>query len=134
MTIPTTGKSSTAGTPEAKKPARMPVKRRLVIVAAVVVLVLLPAIVMVLITWAGTGTVQGAATWASIPAIVGIATALSGYRRYAVVTSIVMAFLAPLAIVAGISPVSGAALMAILCMTVGRRPGWACRSRACWYR
>jgi MFS family permease len=120
MTFPTTGKSSAAGTPEAKKPARMPVKRRLVIVAAVVVLVLLPAIVMVLITWAGTGTVQGAATWASIPAIVGIATALSGYRRYAVVTSIVMAFLAPLAIVAGISPVSGAALMAILCMTVGR--------------
>ena len=120
MTIPTTGKSSAASTPETKKPARMPVKRRLVIVAAVVVLVLLPAIVMVLITWAGTGTVQGAATWASIPAIVGIATALSGYRRYAVVTSIVMAFLAPLAIVAGISPVSGAALMAILCMTVGR--------------
>jgi len=31
-----------------------------------------------------------------------------------------MAFLAPLAIVAGLSPVSGAALMAILCLTVGR--------------
>ena len=106
-------------TPAVKKP-KMPVKRRLIIVVAVLVLVLLPAIIMVLVTWAGTGTLQGAATWASIPAIVGIAAAMSGMRRYAVVVSIVMAFLAPLAIVAGISPVSGAALMAILCMTVGR--------------
>ena len=121
MTIPTTGNSNgAAGTQAAKKPAKMPVKRRLVIVAAVVVLVLLPAIVMVLVTWAATGKLQGAATWASIPAIVGIATALSGYRRYAVVVSIVMAFLAPLSIVAGLSPVSGAALMAIMCLTVGR--------------
>ena len=72
-------------------------KRRFAIVSAVLVLVLLSAIVMVLITWAGTGTVQGADTRASIPAIVGIATALSGYRRYAVVASIVMAFLAPVA-------------------------------------
>ena len=120
MTIPTIGNGNGASTQAAKQSVTMPVKRRLVIVAAVVVLVLLPAIVMVLVTWVGTGTVQGAATWASIPAIVGIATALSGYRRYAVVASIVMAFLAPLAIVAGMSPVSGAALMAILCMTVGR--------------
>lgn len=120
MTPPSTGKSSAVGTPEVRKSARMPVKRRFAIVSAVLVLVLLPAIVMVIVTWAGTGTVQGAATWASIPAIVGIATALSGYRRYAVVASIVMAFLAPVAIVAGMSPVSGAALMAILCMVVGR--------------
>ena len=120
MMPPTTGKSSAVGTPEVRKSARMPVKRRFAIVSAVLVLVLLPAIVMVIVTWAGTGTVQGAATWASIPAIVGIATALSGYRRYAVVASIVMSFLAPVAIVAGMSPVSGAALMAILCMVVGR--------------
>lgn len=98
----------------------MPVTRRLVIVGVVLVLVLLPAIVMVLVTWGATGKPQGAATWASIPAIVGIAAALTGLRRYAIVVSILMGFLAPLAIVAGISPVSGAALMAILCMTVGR--------------
>ena len=98
----------------------MPVKRRLILVAAGLGLMLLPAIVMVLITWAGTGTVQAAATWASIPAIVGVAAVMSGGRRYAVIVSIVMGFLAPLSIVAGISPVSGAALMAILCMTVGR--------------
>lgn len=98
----------------------MPVKKRLVLVVAVTLLVLIPAIVMVLVTWVATGTPQGAATWASIPAVVSIFAAVSGGRRYAVIVSIVMGFLAPVAIVAGLSPVSGAALMAILCMVVGR--------------
>jgi MFS family permease len=120
MTTQDSGKGEATGSTAAKKAARMPVKRRLILVVAAVVLVLLPAIVMVLIAWAGTGKVQGAATWASIPAIVGIAAALSAGRRYAVIVAIVMGFLAPLAIVAGLSPVSGAALMAVLCMTVGR--------------
>lgn len=74
----------------------MPVERRLKLVAAVTALVFLPSIVMLLITWAGTGKPQGAATWASIPAIVGIAAALLGGRRYAVIVAIVMGFLAPL--------------------------------------
>lgn len=99
---------------------KMPVKRRLTLVAAALVLIVLPSIVMVLVTWVGTGTVQGAATWASIPAIVGVAAVLSGGTRFAVIVSIVFALLAPVSIVAGLSPVSGAALMAILCMTVGR--------------
>jgi MFS family permease len=121
MSISDTGSNSTADSTSAHKQAtKMPVKRRLVLVGVALVLVLLPAIVMLLITWAATGKPQGAATWASIPAIVGAAAALAGGRRYAVIVSIVMAFLAPLAIVAGLSPVSGAALMAILCMTVGR--------------
>ena len=98
----------------------MPVKRRLILVATVTGLVLLPAIIMVLVTWVSTGEVQGAATWASIPAIVGIAAALAGGLRFAVIVSIVTALLAPVMIVAGLSPVSGAALMAILCLTVGR--------------
>lgn len=109
----------TGSTPARKTPP-MPVKRRLTLVLAVVVLTLLPAIVMVLVAWIGTGKAQGAATWASIPAIVGIAAAMFAGRRYAIIVAIVMAFLAPLAIVAGLSPVSGAALMAILCLTVGR--------------
>ena len=120
MTTQDPGTSKDMGMAIAKTPVKMPVKRRLTLVVAAVVLVLLPAIVMVLVTWVGTGEVQGAATWASIPAIVGIAAAMSGGRRYAVIVAIVMGFLAPLAIVAGMSPVSGAALMAILCMTVGR--------------
>lgn len=98
----------------------MPVERRLVLIGAALVLLVLPMLVMLLVTWLGTGRVQGAATWASIPAIVGVAAAMQGNRRFAVVVAIVMGFLGPLAIVAGLSPVSGAALMAILCMTVGR--------------
>lgn len=86
----------------------------------VVVLVLLPAIVMVLITWAATGQPQGAATWASIPAIVTIAAAFAAGRGLAVRVAIVMALLAPLSIVAGSSPVAGAALMALLSLLVGR--------------
>lgn len=98
----------------------MPVKRRLQLIAVIVVLTLLPAIVMVLVTWVATGQPQGAATWASMPAIVAIAAAVAGGRHYAVVTAIVMAFIAPVAIVAGLSPVAGAGLMALLCITVGR--------------
>lgn len=90
------------------------------ITMAVVVLVLLPAIVMVLITWVATGEPQGAATWASIPAIVTIAAAFAAGRGFAVRVAIVMALLAPLSIVAGSSPVAGAALMALLSLAVGR--------------
>jgi len=120
MTSPEFGTSKPAGAEAEKEPAKMPVKRRLTLVAAVTGLVLLPAIIMVLVTWVSTGEVQGAATWASIPAIVGIAAAMAGGFRFAVIVSIVTAFLAPVMIVAGLSPVSGAALMAILCLTVGR--------------
>jgi len=118
-----TGSSSgngTGGGTVTKPAARLPVNRRLILIAIVVLLTVLPAIVMVLIAWAGTGKLQGAASWASIPAIVGIAAVLYGGRRYAIVVAIVLGFLAPVAIVAGQSPVSGAALMAILCLVVGR--------------
>lgn len=94
--------------------------RNLKLTMAVVVLVLLPAILMVLVTWAATGTPQGAGTWASLPAIVTIAAAFAGGRGFAVRVAIVLAFLTPLTIVAGSSPVSGAALMAIMCLMVGR--------------
>lgn len=120
MTIPHNDSSATTGMGAKQMSARMPVKRRLILVAVVTALVLLPAILMVIVTWLGTGKVQGAATWASIPAIVGIAAALAGGLRFAVIVSIVTAFLAPVMIVAGLSPVSGAALMAILCLTLGR--------------
>jgi len=120
MTNTDSGKITDTATTAPSKAVKMPVKRRLKLVAIVTALVFLPSIIMLLITWAATGKPQGAATWASIPAIVGIAAALLGGRRYAVIVAIVMGFLAPVAIVAGLSPVSGAALMAILCMTVGR--------------
>lgn len=94
--------------------------RNLKLTLVVVALVLAPAILMLIISWAATGQAQAAATWASIPAIVTISAAFTGGRPFAVRTALVMGFLAPLAIVAGISPVSGAALMAILCLLVGR--------------
>jgi hypothetical protein len=83
MATPGHDMSKAPSSTTAQKPKVMPVKRRLNLVGAVVVLVLLPSIVMVLVTWAGTGTVQGAATWASMPAIVGIAAVLSGGTRLA---------------------------------------------------
>ena len=120
MSTPASGATTNSAAPSGGKPHRMPAKRQMTVVALVVVMTLLPAIVMLIVTRVGTGTAQGAATWASIPAIVGIAAAMSGIRRYAIIVAILMGFLAPLAIVAGLTPVSGAALMAILCMTVGR--------------
>lgn len=120
MTTPASKPSKKTSTPVAKPAVKMPVKRRLSLIGAVVVVTLLPAIIMVIVMWIGTGKPQGAATWASIPAIAGIAAALLGGRRYAVIVAIVMGFLAPLSIVAGLSPVSGAALIAILCMVAGR--------------
>jgi hypothetical protein len=98
----------------------MPMKRRTMIALIIVGLTLAPALLMVLVTYLGTGEVQAAATWASLPAIAGMAAVASGGRRFAVIAAIVMGFLAPVTIVAGESPVSGAALMAILCMVVGR--------------
>lgn len=98
----------------------MPVKWRLILVFGIVLLTVTPAMVMLLVTWGFTGAPQSAAAWASIPAIVGIAAAAAGGRHYAIVVAIVMAFVAPLSIVAGLSPVSGAAVMALLCMMVGR--------------
>lgn len=98
----------------------MPMKRRMVITAAVIGLTVAPALVMLVVTWLVTGAPLGAATWASLPAVAGIAAAVTGGRRFAVIAAIVMAFLGPLSIVAGLSPVSGAALMALLCMVLGR--------------
>lgn len=100
--------------------APMPMGKRISLVAAIVVLTLLPAIVMLGVTYIGTGTAQMAATWASIPAIVGIFAAIAAGRRMAITVAIVMGFLGPLSIVAGLTPVSGAALMAIMCMALGR--------------
>lgn len=98
----------------------MPFQRRLMIALAIAGVTVAPALVMLAITLIGTGEAQAAATWASLPAIAGIAAAVAGGRRFAVIVAIVMGLLAPLTIVAGTSPVAGAALMALMAMTVGR--------------
>ena len=101
-------------------PPAMPLKTRTTLALAITALTIVPALVMVAIAYVGTGHVQAAATWASLPAIAGIVAAAAGGRRFAIIATIVMAFLAPLSIVAGLSPVSGAALMALSCMVIGR--------------
>ena len=98
----------------------MPMKKRLTLALVIVVITVAPAVIMLGVTYAATGEVQAAATWASIPAVAGLAAAAAGGQRFAIIVAIVMALLAPLSIVAGSSPVSGAALMALLAIEVGR--------------
>lgn len=98
----------------------MPMKKRLVLATVIIVITLVPALIMLAVTYAATGAIQAAATWASIPAIAGMAAAATAGRRFAVIVAIVLGLLAPLSIVAGASPVSGAALMAVLAIEVGR--------------
>ncbi len=98
----------------------MSMSTRVKLVALIVAITLIPAVVMLVVTAVALGQPQSAATWASLPAIAGLAAVVAGGRRFAVIVAFVMSFLAPLTIVAGTSPVSGAALMALLALTVGR--------------
>ncbi len=98
----------------------MPMKKRLVLAGVIIVLTMVPAVVMLAITYVGTGQVQAAAFWASMPAVAGIAAAATGGRRFAVVAAIATGMVGPVCIVAGASPVSGAALMGLMAITVGQ--------------
>lgn len=110
--------ASTEVTPT-RRPS-MPMTKRFKIAAVVVVVTMVPAWIMLALTFAGTGEFQAAAFWASLPAVAGIAATISGGKRFAIIAAIVTGLLAPVSIVAGISPVAGAALMALMAMTVGR--------------
>lgn len=99
---------------------KMPMKKRLVLAAVVTVIVLVPSFIMLGVIYLATGEIQAAASWASIPAVAGMAVVVAGGRRFAVNAAIVMGLGAPLVIVAGLSPVSGAAAMALMALTVGR--------------
>jgi len=98
----------------------MPMKKRVMIALVVLVITMVPAWIMLGLTYIGTGQLQAAAFWASLPAVAGLAVTVAGGRRFAVIAAIVMGLLAPLSITAGASPVAGAALMALMAMTVGR--------------
>lgn len=106
-------------TPQARPPV-MPMKKRIRLALVVVLITMIPAWIMIAVTYVGTGEFQGAAFWASLPAVAGVAATAAGGRRFGVLAAIVMGLVAPLSIVAGLSPVSGAALMALLAMLVGR--------------
>ena len=111
MTTPTT---TTSASPRAKLPFGKVIARRLAIAAGLILLMLVPSAVLFIITK------QPAATYASMGAIIGAFALLAGGRRIAIVTAVVLSLLAPISIVAGLSPFAGAAIMAIMTLTVGR--------------
>lgn len=101
-------------TPPTKPPLGKMIIRRVAIAAVLLLLMLVPSAVLFIITK------QPAATYASMGAIIGAFALLAGGRRIAVITAVVLSLLAPISIVAGLSPFAGAALMAIMTLTVGR--------------
>ena len=88
--------------------------RRTVIALVLVVVMLVPSVLTFVITK------QPSATYASMGALIGIVAVAAGGVRVGVVTAVAVALIAPLAIVSGLSPVTGAALMALMTLTVGR--------------
>ena len=103
----------------ATKPLSKVLLRRVGIAVILVLVLLVPAIIMLVATVVFTGHAEPAATWAAIPAVAGIAAVAVGGRDLGLRTAIVLGLLGPLTIVAGASPVSGAALMALMCLMVG---------------
>lgn len=110
----TTATTTAPATPPAKPPLGKVVVRRVAIAVVLLLLMLVPSAVLFVLTE------QPAATYASMGALIGTFALLAGGRRIAIITTIVVALLAPLAIVAGLSPFTGAALMAIMTLVVGR--------------
>jgi hypothetical protein len=100
--------------PAVKPPFRKVLLRRSLIALAAMVLILVPSVVLFMITK------QPSATYASMGAMIGMFALIAGNRHLAVITAIVVALLAPISIVAGLSPVTGAALMALMTLVVGR--------------
>ena len=98
----------------AKQPLPQLLARRTAIAVAATVLLLVPTVVLFVITR------QPSATYAMMGTIVGIFAVMFGGVRIGATTAVVLALLAPLSIVAGLSPVTGAALMALMTLTVGR--------------
>lgn len=88
--------------------------RRGAIALVLVLLLVVPAFGLM----AATG--QPAATYTALATIIGIVAVMAGGLRIGTITAVVVALLAPLAVVSGLTPVTGAALMAIMTMTVGR--------------
>ena len=105
--------STSAPTPEKKSLPQLLARRTAIAVAATVLLVVPTAVLFVV-------TKQPSATYAMMGTLVGIFAVMFGGVRIGAVTAIVLALLAPLSIVAGLSPVTGAALMALMTLTVGR--------------
>lgn len=103
--------NTTQATPERSLPQLL--VRRTVIALVAMALLLVPSIAL----FAVTG--QPSATYAAMGGIIGIVAVLAGGVRFGVLTAVVLGLLAPLSIVAGLSPLTGAALMALMTFAVG---------------
>lgn len=107
------------------KPTLIKVLARRAMIAIVLILVLLiPAVIMLAVTNVVTGQAEPAATWTAIPALAGIVAVAVGGADLGLRTAIVLGLLGPLSIVAGATPASGAALMALMCLMVGLMSRW----------
>lgn len=105
---------STAAPTTSKPPLGKLILRRTLLGIAIMLLILIPAIVLLVTTG------QPSATYAAMGTIVGAIAVMAGGVRVGVLTTIVLSLLAPLSIIAGLSPITGAALMALMTLTVGR--------------
>ena len=98
----------------AHKPLGQILLRRTLIGFALLLLILIPSVAL----FALTG--QPVATYSAMGTLAGAVAYFAGGFRIGFITAIVISLLAPIAIVAGLSPVTGAALMALMTLMVGR--------------
>jgi hypothetical protein len=105
----------TIAPPSASRPGLGKViARRGAIAVALVLLLLVPAFAMM----AATG--QPAATYSAMGTIAGLVAVMGGGLRIGTITAVVIALLAPLVVIAGLTPITGAAIMAIMTLVIGR--------------
>lgn len=96
------------------RPLYAKLARRLATAVAVLVLVAIAPLVMLGLTH------ESAALVSIMAGIAGAVAVGTGGLEVAILTVLVMALIAPVSIVAGATPIAGAALMALMCMMVGR--------------
>lgn len=106
--------AATQGAPP-KKPLPQVLLRRLVIALILSVVLAIPAVIMGLLS-----NEPAASGWASMAAIAGLVAVAAAGPRIGILTAIVMGLLAPVSIIAGMTPITGAALMALMCLMLGR--------------
>lgn len=108
---------TTALTVPAPKPV-MPIKKRLVVGLALLVVLAVPGVV------AGLAFHPQAAGAVVLGCIVGMMTVVQGGRKVGYFATAALILLTPLAIVGGAVPIAGAALMALTCFGAGVSAAW----------
>lgn len=108
----TSQQSAAAATGHASTSLYAKLAKRVVIACLLILMGVAASAVMYALTH------ESAATWAVAASIGGVVAVISGVR-VGVSTAIAMGLLTPIAIVAGALPITGAALMALMCLTVG---------------